>query len=185
MAEPDDNPARRTRLLFAMVIAALVAAVPCWMRLASARSAANAAQRDLMACRSILADLKGADALRPPTPGEAADVDRRVREAADAAGVRRNLSSVEPGLPRATPGGGTSEMPVFLRFESLALRDLCAFLVRLSADDPRSRVKSLELSPAADDATARGPATTQPSERWTADVTIAYPVRAGAEGASP
>ena len=174
--------ARRTRLLALLVGAALVTAAPAISGLPRLRRQAAAEAQDWAACQRYLADL-GQRPLALSANGSAGvpDLNRRICDAATSAGVQQNLSSVEPGVPRPIPNSGQSELPVYLRFEAMTLRELCAFLSKLGSDDPLSHVKNVELEPVPADAPVTTRPTADAAERWTADVTVAYPINTGPE----
>jgi hypothetical protein len=169
---------QRTKLLALVALAAAVLAAFAYGWQDNRRVAAEGAQRDLAITAQDLADLArwnagaGTDATLTADDPE---LNRRLRTAAVAAGVPDQLSSIDPGQPRQIPQSDYSETLVFLRLNSVTLRQLVTFLHGLSAADSSVRTKSLELAPpAAGVQPVAGGETGAPDDQWTADVTLAY-----------
>jgi len=156
---------RRTHLLVVLLVVALAAAATSNARLERARSAAAAAREDLTECRARLDDLRRWRGTAARAAPDASQVNRQLREAAAAAGAAERLVGIEPGQPTRVAGDYT-QLPVFLRLESLSLRELTTFLHRLSETDPSARAQGVELTPAGTGA--------EGVELWHADVTVAY-----------
>lgn len=166
---------RRTNLLLLVLVLAAVNAAMAWSRLARLRDDALASESDLAQCRAYLAEIAAAGAVSPaarPRTAGATDINRRLREAASAAGAGEKLTSIEPG--NAETAGGSTELSVFLHFEPISLRELVTFLHHLSAGDAGMRAKTLELE---------APPGAEAGDAWVADVAIGYPVTAGEERA--
>ncbi len=170
---------RRTLLLALIAVLAGAAAIAGYVRLDHTRSDALASERDLSAVRRDLAEVMAASGSAGVAMGKMNDseVDRRLRQAAAVAGLSEKLRSTTAGNAARIGTTDYSELPVFLRFESVTLQQLMVFLRELAVDDPGSRTKSIELSPPdlAAQAAAVGP------EVWTADLTVAYLLFAPAE----
>jgi len=175
-------PAQFTRLLSVLLIAAVALLLLAWSRLDKVRAQAVASQRDLAVCTADLADIPSTtmteDAL-PPTNPEDPELNRRLRDAAVAAGVPDELVSIEPGPPHRVGITDYNETIIALRLNVVTLRQLTVFLYSLSAKDPnmRSKLISLSLPGGANQfgpVPSTAPATTGPSETWTADISLAY-----------
>jgi hypothetical protein len=158
--------ARRTTLLVVLVLACGAGVLMAHGRLERARAAAFKAGHDIQACARQLDDLRRwrSGATAALEDADSSQLSRLVRQAADAAGAASALVSLEPSAPQPASGGMT-QTAIFLRLESIPLRELTTFLHRLCESDPASRAQSVELSAAG----AGGG-----SELWHADVTIAY-----------
>ena len=166
---------RRTNLLLLVLLLAAAATVLAWSRLGRLRDDAVAAELDLAECRAYLAEMAEAGAASPaarPRVAGATDINRRVREAATAAGAAEELTSIEPG--NAETIGDVTELSVFLHFEPITLRELVIFLHHLSAGHAGMRAKTLELE---------APPSAEQGDAWVADVAIGYPATPGEERA--
>jgi hypothetical protein len=98
--------------------------------------------------------------------GANAQINRHLRDAATATGVAEKLVSIEPGEPNHVAGTDYQEMLVFLRLESVPLRQLVTFLHAHAAADAAAHAKTIELSTPR----TRGGV----DDVWVADVTLAY-----------
>jgi hypothetical protein len=161
--------AKRTNLLLLLLLASAFAAAVSWSRLGKQRAAALAAQRDLAECRAYLLELGEVGGVSPaaqaPTVSAAPmEINRRLRDAAAAAGASDKLTSIEPGNAEAI--GDRTELSVFLHFEPITMRELVTFLHRLGAGGGGTRAKTVELE---------APAGAEQSDVWIADVAIGYP----------
>jgi len=158
--------AKRTNLLLLLLLAAAVAAVVSWSRLGKQRAAALAAQRDLAECRAYLVEMgEASPTTQAPTLSAApTEINRRLRDAAEAAGASEKLTSIEPG--NAETVGDRTELSVFLHFEPITMRELVTFLHRLGTGGGGTRAKTIELE---------APAGAEQGDVWIADVAIGYP----------
>jgi hypothetical protein len=155
----------RTSLLSALLIAAIATAWVALVEFQTARDRADVSASSLEACRAELSDLRSAGASRIPAisaPGGPNQVGQILREAAASAGAAERLTSIEPGQTARLEGTDYQETPVFLRLESLTMKQLVTFLHQASTRDTRAHCRSIELSPA------------PPTDAWSADVTIGY-----------
>lgn len=162
---------RRTPLLIALVVAAGLAAAVAFSWLQKQRSAAEAAGRDLARCRADLADLarwNAAGSGDVPLTADSPELNRRLHDAAAEAGVPDELASIDPGQPRPVRDTDYAETLVFLRLNSVTLRQLVTFLHNLSAHDAGVRTRSIELGAPAGQGPDGG------GDAWAADVTLAY-----------
>jgi hypothetical protein len=160
-----------SRQTWLLGVLAIVAAVAC----ALATRAADAL-RDNATARSQLAELsaRSGGVLAASGDGipQGEELNRRLRDAANAAAVAEKLVSIEPGEINRRPETDEQEMLVFLRLETLTMNELVAFLHRLDAADASSRTRTIELS-SADSAGAEVDAA-NPREAWHADVTLSF-----------
>ena len=158
--------ARRTNLLAALLIVASVCAAITFARLQTIAADVIAANDDVRQCQADLAALarSGAAPHVASTAPSQMQLEQILNDAAITAGTR--LSSIEPGQPDRVPNSDYAETPIFLRLDVLTLRQLVAFLDKLSMRDAACRPKLIELSvpQTADSA----------PDAWAADVTIAY-----------
>ena len=167
-----------TKLLAAVVVTSAFAFALAAGRLGRAARAAADAGEAFSRASAQLAELSrgGGSVAAPATRADPAGIDRQLRDAAGVAGVADRLVSVEPGEANHVAGTGRQELPVFLRVEPVALRDLVTFLHELTRADSSCRAAAIELStppqPAAD-------------ELWVADVTLAYTRAAPAPAPAP
>ena len=162
---------RRTQLLIALLIAAGLAAAVAYSWQQKRQEAAEASLRDLEVCNADVADLarwNSGPTSDAPLTADNPELNRRLHEAAAEAGMPDELASIDPGQPRQIRETEYSETPVFLRLNSVTVRQFVTFLHSLSAHDPGVRTKSIELG------SPGGPAPGRGSESWTADVTLAY-----------
>jgi hypothetical protein len=158
--------ARQTKLLVLLLLIAGVCAWISWSRMDRLHDAAQTAQQDLDVCRGYLHDLSATGTATTLTGAvDASELNRRLREAAASAQISEKLVSVEPSQAQRLANSDYSELPVFLRLESVDLRQLVAFLQQLGGSDAGCRTKLLNLDPAPGD---------QSPERWSADVTLGY-----------
>ena len=160
---------QRTKLLLALVVAAALAAIFAASWEAGRYDAAYGSLNDLAAVRRDIADMAnwksgaGPDAPRPP---ENLDLNTRIRNAANDAGVPDQIANIEPGQPRPIRDTDYTESLVSLRLNTVNLRQLVTFLHRLSVHDASIRTKAFDLSaPTGLPADAVG-------DLWTADVTL-------------
>ena len=160
--------ARSTKLLAALLVVAALCCAAAFARLnrtsrgtddAARAFAQSQAQLKQLSNRSIL------DSSSNDKAGGNAQINRHLRDAAAAAGVAEKLVSIEPGEPNQVAGTDYQEMLVFLRLESVPLRQLVTFLHAHAAADAAAHAKTIELS------TAR---TRGAEAEWVADVTLAY-----------
>ena len=161
-----------TTLLALLLVCGVLLAAFGALRLSRAREAAVDAQRDLVRCRSELADLEKWRAGRTtgaPLTGKDPELNSRLSSAAVAAGISGELASIEPGTPARVRDADYTETKVFVRFGQVTLPELSTFLKDLSAADSAVRTTSIELSTPE----APGPAK-RPGEMWTCDLTLAY-----------
>jgi hypothetical protein len=157
---------RRTRLLVLLLVIAGVCAWISWSRLERLRESARMAETDLEVCCGYLRDLSSAGSATTLTGAvDASELNRRLRDAATAAGISDRLVSVEPSQPQRIENSDYRELPVFLRLESVNLRQLVAFLQQLGGSEAGCRTKLVTLDPAPGD---------QSPEQWSADVTLGY-----------
>jgi hypothetical protein len=158
---------RATFILVLILLASLLAAALAFAQMNHHRSAAQKQQSDLHESLRLLSDLESnkSPARFISTRLDGSDLNRRIRDAATAAGISQNLSSVEPNRPVRVRDSDYNELMVFLRFENVSVRQLSTFMHRLSTVDPACRIKSIELDSPAD------PADTT---NWTSDLTLAY-----------
>ena len=166
---------RRTALLGVLLLAGALAGVLAYGRMERMKEDATAAERDLVAATSSMREIARwrSSPSRAAAPGamEIPQLNARLRQAATAAGLPDAPGS-EPGSPTRLEGGDYSELPVFLRFEPLTLKQLTSFLVALSRIDPSARARAIELSPpeqAGTTADAR-----DGEELWSAGVEVDY-----------
>jgi hypothetical protein len=158
--------ARRTYLLAALFVIALMCAAIAFARLRTIASDAIAANYDLRQCEEDLSAISrsGAALHVSSTAPSQPQLERILNDAAQFAGTR--LSSIEPGQSDRAPNSDYVGTPIFLRLDVLTLRQLVVFLDKLVERDAACRPKLIELSipQAADSA----------PDAWAADVTIAY-----------
>jgi len=158
---------RTSFIIILLLLASAIAAAIALAQMQQHRIAAQRQQGDLQQSLRLLADL---DNNKSPvrliaTRLDGSDMNRRIREAATAADISQNLSGIEPNRPVRVRETDYNELMVFLRFESVSIRQLATFMHRLSSVDPACRIKSIELDSPAD------PADTT---HWTSDLTLAY-----------
>src|SRR5688572_1216725 len=129
---------RRTNLLILLLVVSALCAVLSWLQLTSRRAFALARAEDLAVSRRYLSELSGLrDSPRhaATAPPNRAELNQKIRSAADVAGAGDRLTSVEPAQPIAVQNSDYSELPVVLHFDAMPLRDLAAFLADLAAND--------------------------------------------------
>lgn len=159
---------RRTSLLIALVVVSAICCALAWRHMGGKRSAALSLADDLAISQQYLADMS---ALRDSprrvasAPPNRAELNLKIRSAADAAGAGDKLTSVEPAQPVPVQGSDYAELPVLLQFDPMPLGDLAAFLGDLSLNDPGSRASSIRLST---------PPAGAPANTWTAEITLSY-----------
>jgi hypothetical protein len=168
---------RTTRLLVALLVVAALCCAAALARLNRLSRGADDAAHAFAQSQAQLKQLSGRSFNGQSgvggggggTLGSATDpnsqINRRLRDAATAAGVADKLVSIEPGEPNQVAGTDYQEMLVFLRLEPLPLRQLVTFLHAHAAADVAARTKAIELSMSRD----RGV-----DEIWLADITLAY-----------
>jgi hypothetical protein len=162
---------RRTKLLTALLVAAILAAIFGYSWEGKRHDAAAASVEDLTTCRARIADLAkwnvgpGNDA---PLTEDNAELNRRLHTAAADAGVPDALASIDPGQPHPLKDTEYNETLVFLRLNGVTLRQLVEFLHGLSAHDASIRTKSIELG------VPSGQSPDAPGDTWTADVSLAF-----------
>ncbi|HEV8291500.1 MAG TPA: hypothetical protein VGP94_06235 [Tepidisphaeraceae bacterium] len=158
---------RATFILLLLLVASAVAAALAFAHMQHNRTLAERQQNDLHQSLRLLADLESnkSPARLIATRLDGSDLNRRIRDAATAAGISQNLSGIEPNRPVRVRDSDYNELMVFLRFESVSIRQLSTFMHRLSSIDPACRIKSIELDSPPD------PADTT---NWTSDLTLAY-----------
>ncbi|MGB7160062.1 MAG: hypothetical protein WBD40_18490 [Tepidisphaeraceae bacterium] len=173
------NP-RRTNLLLLLLLVAATTGAFSWSRLNERRDDALASERDLAQCRAYLAEMTEAGVASPgiaavassSSSADAPEINRRLRDAASAAGAGEKLTSIEPGNTETV--GESTELSVFLHLEPITIRELVTFLYHLTAGDAGARAKTIELE---------APAGAEEGDAWVADVTIGYLAGSGGERA--
>jgi len=165
------NAARSNLLALLLVISATCAAM-AFARMQTIRAGAIDAQQDLRDCRDDLARIArvAPAASRSPLPSEA-DLERLLNESAQASGTRLAdiVGGVRPTGDDTSHNGNEKfvEASLFVRLDTLTLRQLVSFLSDLAQRDPAARAKVIELSiPQGSDS--------PPPDAWAADVTIGY-----------
>ncbi|MDB5324242.1 MAG: hypothetical protein JWN40_5873 [Phycisphaerales bacterium] len=166
---------RRTFLLALLVVTAFLFGGFCHLRMLRLKEEAQIARDNLIGAQAALAEIRRWKA----SPGRAAAVameapqlSATLRQAALAAGLPDAPGS-EPGSATRLAGTDYSELPVFLRFEPLTMKQLTSFLVSLSRIDASARATVIELTPP--DPTTRGAASAAPGEEvWSAGVEVDY-----------
>src|SRR6185312_1535169 len=86
-----------------------------------------------------------AAAATPAADGEA-QLNQRLRAAALDAGLSDQLLSIEPGQPQQLRDHDLKDTPIFLQLNGVALRQLVAFLRRLTEDDPHIVPRNISLT---------------------------------------
>lgn len=166
-----------TRLLIALIVAAGALATLGFGRLQSQRRQALNSEADLQACLADLAAMSpGVERSALSPQGEVdPELNRRLRSAADAAGLADQLASIDPLPPRPLRDTEYDEMLVVLHLNAATVKQVVTFLHQLSATDRAMRTKMIEMA-TPETAGASGPPATQPApdELWTTDVTLAY-----------
>jgi hypothetical protein len=161
--------ARLTKLLAALLVVAALCCASAFARLKRTSRGTDDAARAFAQSQAQLKQLSNRPILDSGSSndkaGANAQINRHLRDAAAAAGVAEKLVSIEPGEPNQVAGTDYQEMLVFLRLESVPLRQLVTFLHAHAAADAAAHAKTIELS------TAR---TRGPEDAWVADVTLAY-----------
>jgi hypothetical protein len=170
---------RRTNLLLLLLLVAALTTIFSWSRLGEQRSDALASERDLVECRAYIAEMSATGVPPPPAQsGTAAaaagapEINRRLRDAASAAGAGEKLTSIEPGNTETT--AESIELSVFLHLEPITMRELVTFLYHLTAGDAAARAKAIELE---------APVGQEQGDAWVADLTIGYETSSGGERA--
>ena len=158
--------ARSTQLLAALLVVAAFCCAAAFARLNQSSRAADDAARTFAQSQSQLKQLSSRPIIgNGDNAGANAQINRHLRDAAAAAGVAEKLVSIEPGEPNQVAGTDYQEMLVFLRLESIPLRELVTFLHAHAAADAASHAKAIELS---------APRHQGANDLWLADVTLAY-----------
>ncbi len=165
------TPARQTIALVVLLMAAALSCALAYTKLDRLSARASAAAREFGESRAQLAALSKSPTAGPGAIPQVNELNRRLRDAADASGVADKLISVEPGESNRLPDADVQEMLVFLRLESLTMPQLAGFLHRLASVDPSSHAKTIELSAPGTGAESAKP---QAVETWQADVTLSY-----------
>ncbi len=158
---------RATLILVLLVLASAIAAALAFARMQHNRSLADKQNEDLAYSLRLLSDLESnkSPARLIATRLDGSDLNRRIREAATAAGISDRLSGIEPNRPVRLRESDYNELMVFLRFENVSLRQLSTFMQRLSSIDPACRIKTIELE---------SPPDASDTTNWTSDLTLAY-----------
>jgi hypothetical protein len=166
---------RRTFLLALLLVSAFLFGGFCHRRMLRLKEEAQIARDNLVSAQAALTEIRHWKA----SPGRAAAVAMEtpqltatLRQAALAAGIPDAPGS-EPGSPARLAGTDYSELPVFLRFEPLTMKQLTAFLVTLARIDPSARATVIELTPPDPAARITAPAATG-EEVWSAGVEVDY-----------
>ena len=164
---PNDMKNRATLILLLLLLTSAIAAALAFAHMQHNRAAAERQQNDLHQSLRLISDLESnkSPARLIATRLDGADLNRRIREAATAAGISDHLSGIEPNRPVRVRDSDYNELMVFLRFENVSIRQLSTFMHRLSSIDPACRIKAIELDSPPD------PADTT---NWTSDLTLAY-----------
>jgi hypothetical protein len=162
-------PPRRQTTWLTLLLACVAAWVPLtYLRLAKCRDDAEVAARNLGEVKLALTEIqvwRASPGRAAPASMESPQLTQQLRDAAAAAGLPDAPGS-EAGDSRRLANSDYTELPVYLRFEPLTLRQLTVFLHTLTQIDPASRSRSIELS--APEAVV-GPSG---EERWRADVEV-------------
>src|SRR5689334_22349151 len=92
---------RATLILLLLVIASAIAATIAFAQMAHHRAAAARQQFDLQQSLRLISDLDNnkSPARLIATRLDGSDLNRRIRDAATAAGISQNLSGIEPNRP--------------------------------------------------------------------------------------
>jgi hypothetical protein len=178
-----DSP-QATRLLILLAIAGVITSLFAWSRLNDSRAHALAAAGDLAVCRQDLADLDNWHT--EPSSGAGIisadpELNHLIQGAAVIAQMSDQLASIEPGPPARIRDTDNFQTPIYLRLNSVTLRQLVTFLHQLSSSDSAVRTAAIELSPPE----SASSAPTQNAEPWMADVTLAYLTYAPKAAANP
>jgi hypothetical protein len=170
-------------MLCVLLVAAAATAWVAASRLGDARDRAAAAADDRTAVRDRLAVLAAAGGAEASAAigerGADPELNRRLRDAASAAGLAGQLVSIEPSEPRPVAGSDRAEAMIFLHFEQTSVRGVVAFLRRLAETAPNVRPAGIELAEAA---AVTGPAPDSSAETWSVDLTLAYDVLLAPKG---
>jgi hypothetical protein len=166
---------RTTFLLVLLVVTAFLFGGFCHRRMLRLKEEAQTAHDNLNSARSALTEIrqwKASPGRAAATPMESSQLTATLRRAALAAGLPDAPGS-EPGNPTRVAGTDYTELPVFLRFEPLTMKQLTSFLVNLSHIDASVRATVIELTPP--DPSARGATSAAPGEEvWSAGVEVDY-----------
>src|SRR6267378_3155880 len=117
---PSNNMRNRTTsILMLLVLASAIAATITFARMQQHRTAAEKQESDLAQSLRLLSDLESnkSPARLIATRLDGSDMNRRIRDAANAAGISQNLSGIEPNRPVRVRDSDYNELMVFLRFE--------------------------------------------------------------------
>ena len=165
--QPDNMRNRTTFILLLLVTAAAIAAALAFAHMRQNQNLAQKQQGDLHQSLRLISELESnkSPARLIATRLDGSDLNRRVRDAATAAGISQNLSGIEPNRPVRLRESDYNELMVFLRFENVSIRQLSTFMHRLSTIDPACRIKSIELD---------SPPDASDTTNWTSDLTLAY-----------
>src|SRR5882724_8108336 len=166
---------RKTFLLALLLVTAFLYGGFCHRRMISTKEEARIARDNLFRAQAALAEIhrwKASPGRAAALPMETPQLSAKLREAAMAAGLADAPGS-EPGSPAQLAGTDYSELPVFLRFEPLTMKQLTAFLVTLSRIDPSARATVIELAPP-DPSLSRSTVAVPGEEVWSAGVEVDY-----------
>jgi hypothetical protein len=158
---------RTTQLLLVTLLIGAVACGFAYARLRNNRDAAGAAREDVLKSKAALdeiIDASSGGARAASANLDQSELNRRLRDAAQTAGIAQKLVSIEPGQPNRIPNADYNEMLVFLRLEPVSLKQLVTFLHELGTSDRSCRARNIEL---------RTP-TENSADTWSADITMAY-----------
>ena len=158
---------RTTLILILLLVVSAIAAALAFAQLQHNRTVAERQQNDLRQSLRLLSDLESnrSPARLIANRLDGSEMNRRIRDAATAAGISDHLSGIEPNRPVRVEGSDYNELMVFLRFENVTVRQLSTFMHRLSSVDPACRIKSIELE---------SPPDASDTVNWTSDLTLAY-----------
>ena len=163
---------RQTFLLALLLVTAFLFGGFCHRRMMRLQEEAQTAHDNLISARANLAEIhrwKSSPGRAAAVAMEAPQLSAKLRQAALAAGLGDAPGS-EPGTPAQLAGTDYSELPVFLRFEPLTIKQLTAFLITLSSIDPSARSTVIELTPPEPGISHAAPG----EELWSAGVEVDY-----------
>src|SRR3982074_2282975 len=137
-----------TPLLTLLALLAGVCSFLAYAHLDQKRADAQAAHLDAQIVERDLSRIaRSTNTIRPiPAKTDASDLVRRIADVAAIAGVQLTDRG-EPGVPQHIGHTQYSELPIFLGFESITMRQLTTFLNQLAKSDPGSRAQMIELRP--------------------------------------
>ena len=166
--ERSTNATSLTWLLILLLMGVGCLALFAYSQLAAARDNALRAQADLLECSDDLADLAAYGTSSAPLAADSPALSAPLGQAANDAGISGKLASVQPGQAQALRESDYTETPVYVRLNSVSLRQTLTFLYNLSSANANVRAKTIELTPDPSTAKAGG------EELWTTDLTLAY-----------